>query len=164
MTLYLNKNEHENLQNGDVHVTLIPDFGMGYLENHLAHSGQSWLVFCIFHALSSELNFFFDESFPLRISVTGRSCTQNFFEVQHFIIQTIITQKSEQLPMKKYSVSTRNNKKITVMQIVKNNSHADWRTSHAQISEKGCQYSAERKNPKLKFCHKKSTLSMKKSR
>ena len=37
MTSYLCENEAENLQNGDVHVTQIPEFGMGYLENHLAH-------------------------------------------------------------------------------------------------------------------------------
>ena len=37
MTSYLRENEAENLQNGDVHLAQIPDFGMGYLENHLAH-------------------------------------------------------------------------------------------------------------------------------
>ena len=34
MTSYLRENEPENLQNGDVHSAQIPDFGMGYLENH----------------------------------------------------------------------------------------------------------------------------------
>ena len=34
---YLRENEAENLQNGDAQ---IPDFGMGYLENRLAHRGQ----------------------------------------------------------------------------------------------------------------------------
>ena len=34
---YLNENEAENVQNGDVHLAQIPDFEMGYLENHLAH-------------------------------------------------------------------------------------------------------------------------------
>ena len=38
--------------------------------------------------------------------------------------------------MKKYSVSIR-------LFTVKNNSHTDWRTSHAQLSEKGCQYREE---------------------
>ena len=37
MTSYLRENEAENLQNGDVHLAQIPDFGIGYLENHLAH-------------------------------------------------------------------------------------------------------------------------------
>ena len=63
---YLIENEAENLQNGDVHLAQIPDFEMEYLENHLAHWGQWWLIFSIFHALSFELNFFFDRWFPLR--------------------------------------------------------------------------------------------------
>ena len=37
MTSYLDENEAENLQNGDIHLAQIHDFGMGYLENHLAH-------------------------------------------------------------------------------------------------------------------------------
>ena len=37
MMSYLNENEAENLQNGDVHHAIIPDFKMRYLENHLAH-------------------------------------------------------------------------------------------------------------------------------
>ena len=37
MTSYLCENETENLQNGDVHLAQILDFGMGYLENYLAH-------------------------------------------------------------------------------------------------------------------------------
>ena len=37
MMSYLRENEAENLQNGDVHLVLIPDFGMGYLENHCAY-------------------------------------------------------------------------------------------------------------------------------
>ena len=37
MTAYLCGNEAENLQNSDVHLAQITDFGMGYLENHLAH-------------------------------------------------------------------------------------------------------------------------------
>ena len=36
MTSFLNENEAKNLQNGNVHVAQIPDFEMGYLENHLA--------------------------------------------------------------------------------------------------------------------------------
>ena len=37
VTSYLRENEAENLQNGNVHLAQIPDFAMGYLENHLAH-------------------------------------------------------------------------------------------------------------------------------
>ena len=37
VTSYLSENEAKNLQNGDVHPAQIPDFGMGYLENHLTH-------------------------------------------------------------------------------------------------------------------------------
>ena len=40
MTSYLHENEAENLQNGDVHFAQILDFGVGYLENHLANLGQ----------------------------------------------------------------------------------------------------------------------------
>ena len=34
---YLSENEAENLQNGNVHLPQIPDFEIGYLENHLVH-------------------------------------------------------------------------------------------------------------------------------
>ena len=34
---YFCENEVENLPNGDIHFVQIPDFGMVYLENHLAH-------------------------------------------------------------------------------------------------------------------------------
>ena len=37
MTSYFSENEAKDLQNGDVHLPQIPDFGMRYLENHLAH-------------------------------------------------------------------------------------------------------------------------------
>ena len=37
MTSYLTENEAKNVQNGDVCLGQIADFGMGYLENHLAH-------------------------------------------------------------------------------------------------------------------------------
>ena len=37
MTSYVNKNEVEDLQNGDVHLAQTPDFEMEYLENHLTH-------------------------------------------------------------------------------------------------------------------------------
>ena len=51
VTSYLRENEAKYLQNADIHLAQIPDFGMGYIENHLAHWGQWWPVFCIFHAL-----------------------------------------------------------------------------------------------------------------
>ena len=34
---YSRENEAKNLQNGGVHLTDIPDFGVGCLESHLAH-------------------------------------------------------------------------------------------------------------------------------
>ena len=37
MTSYLRGKEAENVQNDDVHLAQIPDFGMRYLENHVAH-------------------------------------------------------------------------------------------------------------------------------
>ena len=37
MASYLIEYEAENLQNGDVHLSQIPEFEMEYLENHLAH-------------------------------------------------------------------------------------------------------------------------------
>ena len=40
MTSYLSENEAKNLHNGDIHLARIPGFGKGYLEKHLAHSGQ----------------------------------------------------------------------------------------------------------------------------
>ena len=37
MTSYVSENETKSRQNGGVHLAQIPDFEMGYLENHLAH-------------------------------------------------------------------------------------------------------------------------------
>ena len=37
MTSYLSENKAKNIKNGDVHLAQIPDFAMGYLENHLTH-------------------------------------------------------------------------------------------------------------------------------
>ena len=37
MTSYLSENKAKNLQNGDVYLAQVPEFGMEYLENHLAH-------------------------------------------------------------------------------------------------------------------------------
>ena len=44
----------------------------------------------------------------------------------------------------------------------RNNSNAYLGTSHSQVSKKGCQYREE--DSKIKFCHKKSTLPVKRSR
>ena len=55
---YLSKNEAKILQNGDVHLAQIPDFEMGYLESHWHIEISDDSLFCIFHALSFELNFF----------------------------------------------------------------------------------------------------------
>ena len=57
--------------------------------------------------------------------------------------------------MKKYSVSVR-------LLTVKGNIHADLRTSHAQFLGKAV--SVERKTPKTKFCYKKNTLQVRKTR
>ena len=35
--MYLHENEAQNLQNGNVYLAHIPDFGVGYLENYLVH-------------------------------------------------------------------------------------------------------------------------------
>ena len=37
MMSYLCENETDNLQNGDVYVAQITDFGIGDLKNHLIH-------------------------------------------------------------------------------------------------------------------------------
>ena len=37
MTSFSSEDEARNLKNGNVHLAQIPDFKMGYLENHLAH-------------------------------------------------------------------------------------------------------------------------------
>ena len=37
MTSNLSENEAKNLQNGEVYLAQVPDFGMEYFENHLTH-------------------------------------------------------------------------------------------------------------------------------
>ena len=69
MTSYLSENEAENLQNGDVHLAQIPDFEMKYLENHWRIEVGDGSFFCIFHALSFKLNFFFDRRCPLNYAL-----------------------------------------------------------------------------------------------
>ena len=76
VTSYLSENEAENLQNGemhvkktlqngDVHVAQIPDFEMNISRTILRIEVGDGSIFCIFHALSFELNFLFDQRFPL---------------------------------------------------------------------------------------------------
>ena len=65
MTSFSSENEARNLQNGHVHLAQIPDFKMGYLENHLRIEVSDGSLFCIFHALSFERNLFFDRTCPL---------------------------------------------------------------------------------------------------
>ena len=52
---YLNENEAKNLHNGDVDLAQIPNFKM---------------YFCIFHALSFELNLIFDGTYPLSFEMS----------------------------------------------------------------------------------------------
>ena len=66
VTSYLSENEAKNLQNGDVHVAQIPDFEMGYLENHLAHWGQRWLIFLHFSRSFIWAKRFFRPEFPFK--------------------------------------------------------------------------------------------------
>ena len=61
MMPYFSENEAKKLQNGNVQLAQIPDFVMVYLDNHLAHRIEisDGLYFCIFHALSFDLNLCF---------------------------------------------------------------------------------------------------------
>ena len=64
MTSYLSENEAKNLQNGDVHLAQIPDFGIEVSEG---------LIFAIFQALSFELNLFFEWNCPLSHFIVERA-------------------------------------------------------------------------------------------
>ena len=55
VTSYLSENEAKNLQNGDVHLTQLPDFEMGTIWRIEVGDGS---FFGIFNALSFEVNFF----------------------------------------------------------------------------------------------------------
>ena len=59
MTSYLIENEAENSQNNDVHLAQIPDFEMNILRTIWSIEVGDGSLFCIFHALSFEVNFFF---------------------------------------------------------------------------------------------------------
>ena len=91
----------------------------------------------------------------LRMSATGKSYT-DFSKFCILLSKLYLVEnrrKNLLLPMKKYSVSIK-------LSTIKNNSHMNLRTSHAQLSEKAA--SIKRKTTKIKFCHKKSTLPVKK--
>ena len=64
MTSYLSENEGESLQNGDVHLSQIPDFEWDISRTiwHIEVSDGSFFVFFTLFHLSLT---FFDRSFPL---------------------------------------------------------------------------------------------------
>ena len=73
------------------------------------------------------------------MSETGRSYTQNFFKVQYTIIQAMLSRKST----KKFAVTDEKHSMSVKLLTVKNYSHADMRTSHAQLLGKGFQHGEE---------------------
>ena len=74
------------------------------------------------------------------MSATGRSYTQNFFKVQYLIIQAILSR-----------IAVTDEKIFYVYQAFyhKNNSHADMRTSHAQLLGKGSEHGEEDSKNKI---------------
>ena len=58
VTSYFIEKEAKNLQNGDVHIAQIPDFEMNILRTIWRIEVGDGSLFCIFDALSFELNFF----------------------------------------------------------------------------------------------------------
>ena len=93
------------------------------------------------------------------MSTTERSYMQDFSKFSVLFKLYLVKNQSKNLPLlmnlKKYFVFMR-------LLIIKNNSHADMRTSHAQLLTKA--FSMERKSPKVKLSHKMTTLLVKKSR
>ena len=81
----------------------------------------------------------------VRMSATGRSYTQYFLKVQYIIIQAILGRTL----VKKITVTGEKIFRVYMAFHLKNNSHADLRTSHAQFSEKGCQYREEDSKNKI---------------
>ena len=65
VTSYLSENEAKNLQKSNIQLAQIPDFEMGYLENHLGHWGQWWLILLYFSHSFIWAKLFFDQSFSL---------------------------------------------------------------------------------------------------
>ena len=58
MKSYVSENEAKNLQNGDVRLAQISDFEMDISRTIWRIKVSDGSFFCIFHALSFELNFF----------------------------------------------------------------------------------------------------------
>ena len=54
----LTENEAENLQNDNIHLAQIPDFEVGYLENHLGTEVSNGLFFSFFMLCHLSLTFF----------------------------------------------------------------------------------------------------------
>ena len=80
------------------------------------------------------------------MSATGRSFTQNLLKVQYIIIiQAILSRKS----MKKIAVTDEKIFHVFYAFDHKNNSHADMRTSHAQLLEKDCQHGEQDSKNKI---------------
>ena len=79
------------------------------------------------------------------MSATGRSYTQNFFKVQYVIIQAILSRKS----MKNFAVTNEKIFRVYKSFDLKNNSHADMRTSHAHLLEKSFQHGEEDSKNKI---------------
>ena len=67
LTSYLSEKEAKNLQNGDVHITQILTLKWDISRTICRIEVGDGSLFCIFHALSFELNFIFDRRFPLII-------------------------------------------------------------------------------------------------
>ena len=85
------------------------------------------------------------EGTSLRMSAIGKPYTQNFLKVQHISMQAILGRKL----MKKITVTDEKYSLSIRLLTIKNNSHADLRSSHTQLSEKDCQYIEEDSENKI---------------
>ena len=81
----------------------------------------------------------------LRTFATGRSYTHNFLKVQYIIIQAILSRKL----IKTFAITDERMFHVFKAFDCKNNSHADMRTSHAKLLEKGCQHGEEDSKNKI---------------
>ena len=66
MTSYFIEKEAKNLQNGNVHIAQIPDFEINISRTIWRIEVGDGSLFCIFHALSFELNCFFRPEVPFK--------------------------------------------------------------------------------------------------
>ena len=107
VTSYLSENEAKNLQNGDIHLAQIPDFEKGYLENHLAHWGQWWLIFFAFLTLFHLSLTFFSTGVFLAMEKHRMKRLLNWLETRILFIQ--------QKTAEKVGLYTNNTLKITVL-------------------------------------------------